>query len=178
LDQKILLRIKESRVNMQKFLEPHKVFLFFAIIWGIPMVFLTPPYHVPDEPGSFMRVYQMSEGTLISDIKGDSLGGDLPVVHEEFHNIWAKTVVDPETRVGAEDFKSAFKLPSQTSERKFFLFPTGAFHSPVTYFPQALGVFIGRILNLPLILTFYLGRLANLIVWIMLFYFAIQAIPA
>ena len=154
-----------------------KVFLFFSIFWGIPMVFLTPPYHVPDEPGCFMRAYQLSEGNLVSEIQGDSLGGDLPVVHEEFYNIWAKTVTDPETRVGAEDFNGAFKLPSKIPERKFMLFPTGAFHSPVTYFPQALGVFIGRILNLPLLVSFYLGRLANLIVWIMLFYFAIQAIP-
>jgi len=171
---KLLFKLFHSFLKKCK---PEKVFLIFSIFWGIPMVFLTPPYHVPDEPGSFMRIYQISEGTMISEINGDSLGGDLPVVFEEFHSIWAKTVLDPEARVRLSDFRNALKIPSCDTERKFFLFPTGAFHTSVTYFPHTVGVLIGRIFNLPLLITFYLGRLTNLAVWIILMYFAIQAIP-
>ena len=45
---------------------PEKVFLFLGIVYGVLLLFITPPFQIPDEPNHFYRAYQVAEGRLIA----------------------------------------------------------------------------------------------------------------
>jgi hypothetical protein len=47
--------------------KPERVFLFLSVFCGILMVFLTPPFQVPDEIAHFSRSYELSQGNF--DVK-------------------------------------------------------------------------------------------------------------
>jgi hypothetical protein len=48
-------------------IEPHpaRLFLPFAIVFGLVMTFLTPPFQSPDEPAHFFRAYQVSDFKIL-----------------------------------------------------------------------------------------------------------------
>lgn len=154
-----------------------KVFLFFGIIWGIIMVFLTPPLEVPDEQAHFFRAYQISECTLFPESDSITLGGYLPASLNDFHDIWAKVVVEEKGKAKVEDFRQALNIQLNHSHEKFINFPNTALYSPIPHLPQAFGILIGRLINLPVILIFYLARLFNLAAFLILLYHAIKITP-
>lgn len=50
-----------------RWIEPHRVFPLLALVYGLSLVFLTPPFQSPDEPAHFYRAYQISEGHFLPD---------------------------------------------------------------------------------------------------------------
>ena len=66
---------------------------------------------------------------------------------------------------------------AQPGETMFFKFPNMALNFPFLYFPQALGIAIGKWFDASPIALNYLARLTNLLVWIVVVVFAIRTIP-
>ncbi len=158
-------------------LPPEKVFLFFGIIWGIFQVFFTPPFQAPDELNHFSRAYQVSEFRFSPQLYKNKLGGFLP------GNIWTTEELffhipfNPEKKITKDHFINAIKIPLNIENRTFIFFPNTSLYSPVSYIPQSIGIFLGRILNLRPLVLFYLGRIFNLFAWILLIYISIKTLP-
>jgi len=154
-----------------------KLFLPFAIIFGLAMTFLTPPFQSPDEPAHFLRAYQVSDFTFIPDVEGNASGGYLP--ESLFETILIFDLNSPEhiNKLTREMMRKALNVPLKKETKGILPFPNVAIYFPVLYIPQATGIFIGKLFNFPPIILLYLARIFNLGFWILLIYTAIKWIP-
>lgn len=154
---------------------PHKSFLYIAILWGTMMIFILPPFMVPDEPAHFFRSYQISEGKFFGKVEGNKLGAHLPVSLLKLHN---EVFQDRDSFLMDKGFiKRLMSVKLNRDDRAFLFFPNTSLYSPIPYIPQALGINMGKNFNAPPLILLYLGRLFNLFFWILIVYFAIKQIP-
>ena len=56
-----------------------KVFLCLAIVFGICISIITPPFQVPDEIVHFDRAYQISKGEIFETKLNNTVGGYIPL---------------------------------------------------------------------------------------------------
>lgn len=165
-----------SKYSFQN-IKPEKVFLYISLCWGLLMVFLVPPFQVPDEPAHFYRAYQIANFTFLPELENNMLGGNLPksllTLQKNSIGLSGKT----EEKFDFEIWKSCLKIPLHKNERRFLTFPNTSLYSPVPYIPQSLGIFTGGLFQLPPLILLYFGRIFNLLVWVALFYWAIKIIP-
>ena len=57
---------------------PQRFFLLTALTFGLLVIFITPPFQVPDEINHFYRAWQLSEGQFLP-VKNDArVGGFIP----------------------------------------------------------------------------------------------------
>jgi uncharacterized membrane protein len=151
------------------------VYLVVALLWGLTLVVVMPPFGVPDEPAHFFRAWGMTEGQLFPP---RDFQENLPV------NVWALraefpvgNIGDPTPYGGYDTSKIRSLLGesiSSTRTRQVTAIPS---QNPVAYVPQALGVEIARITGFSPLGSFYLARLLNLLASIALVFFAIRAAP-
>ncbi len=153
-----------------------RFFLIFALCFGIILVFLTPPFQVPDEPAHFLRAYQVSDINFMPAVENNSLGGYVPLstyqLMAEYNGL-----NNINKRVSRELINAARCISLNPEVRNFGFFPNTSLYSPVPYLPQAVGINIGKVFNAPPLFLFYLGRLLNLFAWILLMFHAIRIIP-
>lgn len=144
------------------------LYLLMIIPIGILYLILFPLNTIPDENTHFMRIYEISEGHLISKIdkKTKSQG-----------RYFDKKIY--ESVMSSKDYKSTLKNISirKSNQKEFYHFSNTALYSFVCYIPQVLGLLVGKLLNLPLLLQAYLARLFNFIVFIILTYMALKIMP-
>lgn len=156
---------------------PEKIYVVLALVFGLSMVFITPPFQVPDEFNHFFRAFQVSEGTLVSTKKDNRLGGilpkSLPMTMSPYHAI----PFHPENKQHTKNIINFLNLPLNTEDRVFVDFPNTALYSPIPYIPQSLGIIVGKSLQASPLILVYLGRLANLFLWIILISVAIKITP-
>jgi uncharacterized membrane protein len=159
---------------------PTRFFILSASVFGLLFTFTVPPFQAPDEPVHFFRSYQIAEGNLRVDRVGQTYGGVLPSSLEDTVRETAyspQIAFMPGQKYDVQNTKEVISIKTDSGKEQAYDFSTTAYYSPVSYIPQALGVFIGKILtNIPII-SMYLGRLLNLAVWIVLFVVAIRFMP-
>ena len=168
--------MKKMKYNIRNLPIP-KVFLFTALIWGISMIFLVPPYHVPDEPAHFYRAYQVSLLDFIPEVQNNRLGGELPASLQNFYNTVRITPGNSEEKLSLNMLEAASNIDLNPHDTRFFSFPNTALYFPVPYIPQAIGITIGRLLKLSPLAIFYLARFFNFMVWLLLVFSAIKIMP-
>lgn len=153
-----------------------RIFLWMASIFGLLFLVITPPFQTPDEVNHFYKAYQISEGQFVSTIQNDRVGGYLPqdVAHvaESFFPLAGRM----HAKTSAEHILSKFKGGSK--EREFVDFANTAVYAPISYAPQAFGMFIGNRFGASPLVLMYVGRLCSLIFWIVCVFFAIRLAPS
>jgi uncharacterized membrane protein len=151
------------------------VYLVVALLWGLTLVVVMPPFGVPDEPAHFFRAWGMAEGQIFPprDFKEN-----LP------QNVWALqaefpigNIGDPAPYVGYDAGKISSLLGESISSIRVRQVTAIPSQNPVAYVPQALGVEVARVTGFSPLGSFYLARLFNLLASIVLVFFAIRAAP-
>lgn len=160
-----------------KRIKAEKVFLFFALIWGMSLVFITPPFQVPDEQAHFFRAYQISEFTLVPEVEENLLGGEVPKSLVDLLLLYNHGHLDSTGDFNWKHIEAGLKIKSNEKEREFMIFPNTALYSPTLFIPQTSGIWLGKMMNLPPLVLFYLARIFNLMAWIMIIYFVIRLVP-
>ena len=146
---------------------PEKIYVFLALIFGLSLVFLTPPLQTPDEQDHLNRAYQLAEFNIFQ--YESTVPSSLIKLFDTFgsmnFNTYKKTSID---EIFAQ--KKVELNPQIKTEicARPFIFP---------YFPQAAGMFIGKIFNRSPVELLYMGRIFNLLFAIVLIYFAIRTTP-
>jgi uncharacterized membrane protein len=143
-----------------------------AAVAGLFMAVVNPPFQSPDEEAHFARVYQLSEGTLISQKSQDQIGGWLP---QSIYDAWL-----PFPNIKKVDLAIVHKLlrePFAKEPRHFFEFKHTALYSPVAYGPAVVGVWSGRVIGLSGLGQLYASRIATLLGWLIIVFFAIRTMP-
>lgn len=135
-----------------------------VISLALVFAFVTGPFRAPDEPHHFFRAFEISEGRLIAASPGSGFVGDwLPHSLDRVAQIVGGHPNVPPVRVDRTALAKAWKIKFK-SERTFMPFPGAALHSPVVYFPAALGISLGKIFHARPLLLLYLARCANAII--------------
>lgn len=168
--------------NRGLFVQPERVFLWSALVFGVVFVVATPPFQAPDEQAHFFRAYQVSEFKFIPkqfEINGkERFGGELPASLDIAAVNLMKDIPGNPTKVF--DVRLYGEYLTQKLEPSYaynIAFEGAAIYSPVSYAPQAVGIGIGRLFEASPLLLIWLGRLGNLLVWVCLVYFAVRLLP-
>jgi uncharacterized membrane protein len=154
--------------------------LILGTMGSVPLVFLTPPFQVPDEVNHFYRAYQLSEFRIRAEVQNGVAGGTLPdslplLVQSSVYT--ADGIFYPATPAPFRKTLSLAMIPLDPSNRRFIAFPRSAFYSPLPYLPQMLGIALGRAFGSGPLCLFYLGRLFNCLAAVGLLGLAVRAIP-
>lgn len=128
--------------------ELHKVAFLIIIIFGLLMVFLSPPMAYPDEATHFTRSELLTTGVLYPE---NTENGYL--VNDYYFNLnqakQSLTILNNNFNDSIDNSKSYWPTCTQSP-----------FYS---YLPSALGIIIAKLCNLTAIWALWLGRLANLL---------------
>ncbi|MFO1464818.1 MAG: DUF2142 domain-containing protein [bacterium] len=154
-----------------------KTFLSLAALACLTFSVLLPPFQAPDEGYHFLRAYQLSEGKFREGPENGQPGTRVPRSLVEFLSAFARLPLRPQAKTSAGEILAFRNLAWQAEDRVFFPFAQELPHPSLPYWPQALGIFLGRTLGLGPFYCFYLGRLANAGVWISLLLLALRATP-
>ncbi|HEX2223860.1 MAG TPA: DUF2142 domain-containing protein [Thermoanaerobaculia bacterium] len=160
-------------------LTPDRFFLLAGLLFGILLVFVTPPFQVPDEPAHFYRAWGVAEGKLVIARGQGGVGAELPASLPRL--AWALTgdmPGHPEVKTSRRQILAWLGSPLDPAARIFVAFPNTALYTFVPYVPQAVAFGAGRALGAPPLVSFYGARLLNLLVSTLLIAFAIRQAPA
>jgi uncharacterized membrane protein len=166
-------------MKSEKFLlYPERLFLILALFFGTCLVIIIPPFQSPDEYNHFFRAWQVSEGCLLPEKTSDArLGGYLPQSLDNLKNSFLYLKNNYAAKTTKSAILASLYLPLNSSLRIFIDFPNTAIYAPTAYFPQSIGIFIGRFLGFSPLLIFYLARWTNLLFWILIVYHSIKLMP-
>ena len=148
-----------------------KLFLALGLTLGTFYSLLIPIGGIPDEAPHFWRAYEVSELKIIteSDAEGNT-GMYIP------DNL--RSVINTDYSNQENDYSLTIAhLPDQASDNYILDSTPAESYSPLNYIPQAIGIWVGKILQLPLIPTMYLSRLFNMVFCITIIAFCIKHIP-
>ena len=142
------------------------------------MVFLTPPFDVPEELQHFLRIYQCSQGHIYPSRQGNVVGGEMPVsIPQGGHIIIGNPRSEFDLKVSVQQIKDSLAVPLQPERTTFMYFPATVRWSPVPYLPAAAAVRLGRSLELTAIQLLYLGRAGTLAGYLLLAAAAVLLMP-
>lgn len=146
-------------------------FLALVLPVGMWLLFSTPPYQGLDEVDHFYRTYTIAQGELVTQWTDGKLGGFVPTCVADYQNLQFRHASYP----GPFNRANFSRQPVPcTGSKTFAQFPNSAFYSPVSYLPQALGVFVARVLGAPVPILFYTGRVAAFLAFLGLVFAALQ----
>ncbi|MDB5272116.1 MAG: Protein of unknown function rane [Chitinophagaceae bacterium] len=158
-------------------IKPTTFFVVCATVFGLIFILLTPPFQTPDEFNHFYRAYQISEGQFIALQPDQRLGGELPAslmkLSEPFRAMPLKDYVS----TNYATIVAQFAIPLKPKEKIFIDFPNTGLYSPVSYFPQAVSIFVLRLFELPPLYIFYGARIGTLLFWVFGIFLTLQLLP-
>ena len=149
------------------------VFVVVYIFMSICTLAAVPAFNSPDEYSHYLRSYEVSRGYLTSEGNG---GNDLFSYGRTFNS-----GLVPE--FSAKDHVSLWDIGENADQRidrektQFYGFGNTALYAPTSYLPQAVGIRIADLFtDRPMVLA-YAGRIANMLMFGLLFFFAIRLTP-
>ena len=144
-------------------LKLHNVALVLIIIFGLLMIFFTPPMSFLDESAHFTRAELISEGQLYPEFtdKGIYINDYYFGLQQSYYGT---TILD----------NGSYNTPI-TDHKGYWEWTTSSpFYS---YLLSALGILFAKLLNLTTIWALYFSRIANLLFYAAIAYFMIKIIP-
>lgn len=163
--------------NKKRKIKPEKVFVILASIFGVIYMFTTPLLKGHDERYHWYKSYAVSMGNFMQvkneeGILGDNLPAKVEGIYEAQENY---TLMNYKTAMKAWNYA---KDESISNDIKFTANEPTTVYPPIQMIPQAIGIFIGRIIGLDIYLQGMCGRFTNLIFFIIMGYFSIKYLPS
>lgn len=160
-------------------LRPEALFLVLACSFGVAVLAVNAPFNAPDENDHFMRVFQLSEGTLVGSRQGAKAGGMLPRLAIEATNTEGIPFHYERKMSAALFHRLAHPVLADWGRepRAFGYFPHTVTYPPAGYLPQVLAVLAGRILSVGPLGLMYLARLGGFAASVALGYAALRLLP-
>jgi uncharacterized membrane protein len=136
-----------------------KWLILVVIVINAGYFFVTPAFQAPDETRHFERIFQLSDGSLLGEKRGDESGWVLPkAVVNPFHPDRKTTFSEVKETLAASP-----SLNEQTlADRAFCSFPNTVLYSPVCYLPQIAAAVLARVVHTTVLTSYYLERLFSI----------------
>ncbi len=150
----------------------------FGLLFGGSLVFLTPPYSVPDEQTHFYRAYHCSQGKLYASKRGGATGDDLPSsLTKTFVAITDQAENDEQFMISWAKIDKASRIALDPQRRQFTVFSNTALYTPVPYLPISAVIWVTHFWEPTPLAMLYMARVANLIVYLLLAAAAVRLMP-
>ncbi len=159
-----------------KSINPASFFILCSVFFFFIYNFFTPPLQSPDELNHLYRIYQLSEGNLLSQKIDQRVGGNIPYSVNEFA-LPMRLVSSSEHKLHASDYDRLLNQPVEAHVNVFRDFPNTAQYNIVSYLPQVAAFIILKAINAPVIVLYYWARLAAFLIWTLLILWSIRLIP-
>lgn len=162
---------------------PAKFFVFCALIFGILLITIIPPFQSPDEDSHFKKAYVMSQGKFFPTSRDGVVGFEVPTDMINY-------ISEKLTYIGNRDKKYTYseeilddKLPKDYSDVTFHNFSTVEV-CPIAYIAPAAGIVFSKIAtkligmdNISVVTMLHFARFFSLIMYTILVYYAIKITP-
>ncbi|HEX8289051.1 MAG TPA: DUF2142 domain-containing protein [Pyrinomonadaceae bacterium] len=159
-------------------MKPENFFLLLGTLFGFLFIFVTPPALVGDEPNHFFRAYQITEGNILGEKRGDLSGGFIPKSVLYTNRVLVGNIeMNHDVKFDTKLISELIHLPLNRNEQVFERFPNTVVYNPVPYFPQIIAISVGKIFDASPLLLIYFARIINLLFFLALAYFAIKITP-
>lgn len=143
-------------------------FLAIWLLLGAVFLYSLPLFRAPDEDRHFYRACEVSFRQWVSDTNADGVGGSfLPMDGVELEKLSS----DWQTYSENKDLQ---KISKGTV---FEEYPNIALYSPVSFLPQAAGIFLARHVTESVAAIAYAGRIFNWIFITAILFLAIRILP-
>ena len=154
------------------------IFVIFATIIGLCILFIHPPYNVPDEGSHYYKAYQIANNLKINNKLSPQASIEMP-----------KSVIDSMYNYTLDLHSTNFKLSAKTILADFnnkILDKEGTYSvwfgnvttlPKLCYIPAAIILKLCTLFNCPVILSSILCRFINLLIFIVVVNKSIQIIP-
>ena len=152
-----------------------KVFVIFALLFGMLYAIITPPFQSVDEANHFLRSYAITEGQIVSTKQDTAVGSVLPASLFQLVKKFQYLEKDITKQTSFKEIKNSFAI--NNNSKIFTTYPNTALYSPAAYIAQSAGILCGKILHTAPLSMFYLARIFNLILYCILGYYAIKCTP-
>jgi len=159
---------------------PAQLFLWIAGVFGLLFVFLVPPTQNIDEPSHFHRAYELSEGRVVGKVfdqharvAGDSLPSGLEILVHDFGYM----IHGPGNKTNIPRLTEHLFTPVDATKRQTVEFNNTVVYPPLSYLPQAIGIFVARLVLPSATAMVYAARLANFALWLGAMYMALRLLP-
>ena len=148
-------------------------YIVLATFFGIAMLFLIPPFNVPDEGAHFIKSFETS---YINNNDGGY--SNLPKSIEDFFYKYVQGSHDGSTKYNGKNYLSDFLQNGEYDVRSENIkdYTNTKFLSVVPYIPSIITIAIARIINLSPLLLVVIGKFTNLLITITLCYLALKKI--
>lgn len=154
-------------------LSVQNVYLVVALVWGLTMVFLVPPFQVPDEPAHYYRAWSVAELQLFAHT-GQTV--TLPENVASLPERLGSAVMDWGTNHYSSRNARALVWEPLSPRLKEQWTSAGSY-GPIGYAPQVAGIEIARFLGHSPLLGLYFARALNLAASVLIMFFAIRLLP-
>lgn len=163
---------EESKIRFTRHKEAN-LFLILALCFGITMACINPPFQECDGWIHYLWAWDVSYGNLARPVAS--------LNHEDGVILVPKNVDQFEYRIleadkgeGRKyiDYLKSVKPHSKQTKMKLSNVPSSLF-----YYPQAFGLFLGRLFDLSVYTGVLLSRLCNLLLFLALTYSAVRITP-
>ncbi len=134
---------------------------FFWIVIGVSWV--TPPLQLPDEPNHLKRAYLLSKGRIFLETRDGVTGGLIDKGFLEFENSFSYLRSKSHIKVDPGQLEESKKIRWQGSA-DFSPLPNTAVYFPISYVPQAIGLFVGEQLDLTIYQSYLICRVLCLLI--------------
>lgn len=156
-------------------ISPEKVFLLFAIIYGVVYLFAVPPLRSPDEYPHFLRVIELSKGGIVGNTFIDV---DILKFNREYRDKNRSYRHESKELYDIAEMKRDATEVINKNDTAYLKGFRATVYTPLPYIvPTAIVASIYYLMDVSSLVLLYAARLGGLIVGIALFYKAIQIIP-
>lgn len=154
------------------------VFLPMSLGSGLLLLFLIPPYQIPDEPMHFRRVLAVAQGDLVATVaEAGQVGSPLPSNLPEFERVHLTDMVgNPDQNFSSARLNATAGM-GRVADQRFLPYPTAALFSPVPYLVPAAGAALAEILGGGYLASLYSARGANLLLSCIITWIALRIAP-
>lgn len=165
-----------------KYWDYSKTFLIMGSILAVLWLVAMPYGRVPDEEDHFFRIYEISQGYIVSDsIRSESIDTDSSVMGgENIAGRWMPANLDLGIKQHRSTVRDVIDGRSYVLDREnlvWYSFPNLALYSPISYLPQLVGVFLADLFTESVLYIIYIGRIAGLLVSLIAMFWAIKLAP-
>lgn len=161
----------------------HKFYFKIVLVIGLVFMILAPPFMGSDERAHFYRVYEITEGHLISTADEVGIQATMPRSLNKAYTGFDNQDIKKEDDITYATIPSRLKIPLEKDNQLQYCLcnQTNYFgatvYSPFNYVPHIIGVEIGKILNLGPVWILYLTRICNLLCFALLTAIGIKKLP-
>ena len=159
-------------ILLAKCLDYAKAWLVFGCIFALVWFIAVPYARVPDEETHFFRIYEITQGHMLTD---SGLDGEEQTLGRRMPDN-----LDMDIRQHFSTFRDVIDHRNLVLDREnevWYSFPNMALYSPISYLPQVIGVFLTDLITDNVLSIVYMGRLFGLLAALFLFYHALKRLP-